>query len=212
MDASPKAPLAWRGSLLNRLPVGRRGYWLVVAVAAAITGLVVAAVVGLAGNDSSLGPPTPVVVATQPMEAGQPLSDQNTEVRRYPTLSLPADALDALAGDEVTSAALHPGDVVTRSRLGGLPLAGRSEVAVPTGTTLPPLAPGDLVDVLVTLTIPDESGSQRRATLTVAQSAVVTNTADTAVTIAVTNQELHPVATALAEGTITLALIPPPPN
>ncbi|WP_419918828.1 SAF domain-containing protein [Candidatus Poriferisocius sp.] len=178
-------------------------------MAAAITGLVVAIVAGLARGNSSLGALTPVVVATQPIEAGRPLSEQNTEIRRYPALSLPAGALAELTGDEMTSAPLYPGDVVTGPRLGGLPLTGRIEVAVPGHTALPPLAPGDRVDVLVTLPIPDESGSKRQATLTVARAAVITNTADHAVTIAVTNQELIPVAAAVVEGSITLALIPP---
>ncbi|MCY3635360.1 MAG: hypothetical protein OXH23_07130, partial [bacterium] len=68
---------------------------------------------------------------------------------------------------------------------------------------------GDLVDVLVTLPIPDDSGIQTQATLTVATTAVVTDTAEHAVTIAVTEQELLPVASAVIQGSITLALVQP---
>ncbi|MCY3631702.1 MAG: hypothetical protein OXH29_03410, partial [bacterium] len=68
---------------------------------------------------------------------------------------------------------------------------------------------GDLVDVLVTLPIPDDSGIQTQATLTVANAAVVTDTAEHAVTIAVTNEELLPVASAVIQGSITLALVQP---
>ena len=201
--------LTWRGSFLARLPGGRRSYWLVVAAAAAITGLVVAAIAGLAGDDASLGELTPVIVAIRPIEAGEPLTMDNTEVRRYPALTLPTGAVAAFVGDEVASSALHPGEVVTEARLGGLPIGDRTEVAIPAHTALPPLAPGDLVDVLVTLPIPDDSGIQTQATLTVANAAVVTDTAEHAVTIAVTNEELLPVASAVIQGSITLALVQP---
>lgn len=212
MDASPESDdqaLTWRGSFLARLPGGRRSYWLVVAVAAAITGLVVAAIAGLAGDGSSLGELTPVVVATQPIEAGEPLNADNTESRRYPALTLPIGSVDALVGDEVTSTALNPGEVVIEARLGGLPIGNRTEVAIPAHTALPPLAPGDLVDVLVTLPLPGDGGAQSQATLTVATAAVVTDTAEHAVTIAVTEQELLPVASAVIQGSITLALVQP---
>ena len=210
MDASTEnvgQPLTWRGSLLARLPGGRRSYWLVVAAAAATTGLVVAAIAGLAGGGPSLGELTPVVVVTQPIEAGEPLNEYNTEARRYPALTLPDHAVSALNGDEVASAALHPGDVVTSARLGGLPIGDRTEVAIPAHTALPPLAPGDRVDVLVTLPISNENGTQSQATLTVASAAVVTDKAEHAVTIAVTNEELLPVASAVIQGSVTLALV-----
>lgn len=212
MDASAESvsqPLTWRGSLLARLPGGRRSYWLVVAGAAAITGLAVAAVAGMAGGGPSLGELTPVVVATQTIEAGQALDEENTETRRYPALVLPSDAKSALTGNEVASAALHVGDMVTAARLGGIPIGDRIEVAVPAHTAMPPLAPGDRVDVLVTLPISDESGTQTQATLTVANAAVVTARAERAITIAVTDQELLPVASAVIQGSITLALVQP---
>ena len=212
MDASAESvdqPLTWRGSLLARLPGGRRSYWLVVAGAAGITGLAVAAVAGMAGGGPSLGELTPVVVATQTIEAGQPLDEENTETLRYPALVLPPDAKSALTGNEVASAALHVGDMVTAARLGGIPIGDRIEVAVPAHTAMPPLAPGDRVDVLVTLPISDESGAQTQATLTVANAAVVTARAEHAVTIAVTDQELLPVASAVVQGSITLALVQP---
>ncbi|WP_419849816.1 SAF domain-containing protein [Candidatus Poriferisocius sp.] len=210
MDASAESvdqPLTWRGSLLARLPGGRRSYWLVVAAAAGITGLAVAAVAGMAGGGPSLGELTPVVVAIQTIEAGQPLDEANTETRRYPVGVLPPDAMSALTGDEVASAALHVGDVVTAARLGGIPIGDRTEVAVPAHTAMPPLAAGDRVDVLVTLPISDESGAQTQATLTVANAAVVTDKAEHAVTIAVTDQELLPVASAVIQGSVTLALV-----
>jgi len=189
------------------LPGGRRSYWLVVAVAAAITGLVVAAIAGLAADDSSLGELTPAIVATQPIEAGEQLSEQNTEARRHPALTLPAGAVAALRGDEVASSVIHTGEVITKARLGGLPIGDRTEVAIPAHTALPPLSPGDFVDVLVTLPIPGEASAQAQATLTVANAAVVTDTAEHAVTIAVTQQELLPVASAVIQGSITLALV-----
>ena len=210
MVASPESDdqaLTWRGSLLARLPGGRRSYWLVVAVAAAITGLVVAAMAALAGDDSSLGELTPVMVAIRPIEAGEPLNIDNTEARRYPALTLPTGAVAALMGDEVASTAIHPGEVVTEARLGGLTIGDRTEVAIPAHTALPPLAPGDLVDVLVTLPIPGDGGTQAQATLTVATAAVVTDTAEHAITIAVATQELLPVASAVIQGSITLALV-----
>lgn len=192
---------------MARLPGGRGSYWLVVAAAAAVTGLMVALIAALAGGDPSLGDPAPVVVATGPIDAGQPLNEHNTEARRYPALTLPPDAVAALAGGEVASAALYPGDMVTAARLGGLALGDRTEVAIPAHSALPPLAPGDLVNVLVTLPIPDGSGAQTQATLTVATAAVVTHTAEHAITIAVAEPELLPVASAVIQGSVTLALV-----
>ena len=212
MDATPGSEnqaLTWRGSLLARLPGGRRSYWLVVAGAAAITGLVVAAIAGLAGGDSSLGDLTPVVVVTEPIEPGQPVDEHNTEPRRYPVLTLPPNAVGTLSGDEVASATLLPGDMVTTTRLGGLPTGNRTEVAIPAHTALPPLTPSDRVDVLVTLPITDQSGTETQATLTVATAAIVTNKADHAITIAVTEEELLPVASAVIQGSVTLALVNP---
>jgi Flp pilus assembly protein CpaB len=189
------------------LPGGRRSYWLVVAAAAAITGLAVAAVAGMAGGGPSLGELTPVVVAIQTIEAGQSLDEGNTETRQYPVQVLPPDAIAALSGVEVASTALYPGDVVTTARLGGISIGDRIEVAVPAHTAIPALAPGDRVDVLVTVPISDEAGTQTQATLTVANGAVVTARAEHAVTIAVTEQELLPVASAVIQGSITLALV-----
>ncbi|MCY3962147.1 MAG: hypothetical protein OXG34_10885 [bacterium] len=200
-------PLTWRGSLLARLPGGRRSYWIVVAAAAAVTGLVVAAIAAMAGGGPSLGELTPVIVATQTIEAGEQLSEQNAEARRHPALTLPAGAVAALRGDEVASSAIHTGEVVTAARLGGLPIRDRTEVAIPAHTALPPLAPGDLVDVLVTLPLPGDGGTQTQATLTVATAAMVTDRAEHAVTIAVTGQELLPVASAVVQGSVTLALV-----
>ncbi|WP_420639126.1 SAF domain-containing protein [Candidatus Poriferisocius sp.] len=208
-DETANQPLTWRGSLLSRLPGGRRSYWMVVAAAAAVTGLAVAIVAGLAGGGPSLGPLVPVVVATRPITAGEPLGPDNTEARRYPAQTLPLDAIAALGGDEVASAALYRGDVVTIPRLGGLPIGDRTEVAVPAHAALPPLAPGDRVDVLVTLPITEADGTRTQVTLTVARTAVVTDSADHAVTIAVTEDELLPVASAAVQGSITLALVPP---
>ena len=210
MDASADKvdqSLTWRGSLLARLPGGRRSYWIVVAAAAAVTGLVVAAIAAMAGGGPSLGELTPVIVAIRPIEAGEPLTMDNTDARRHPALTLPAGAVAALVGSEVASSALHSGEVVTEARLGGLPIGDRTKVAIPAHTALPPLAPGDLVDVLVTLPISDGGGAQSQATLTVATAAVVTDTAEHAVTIAVTNEELLPVASAVIQGSITLALV-----
>ena len=148
MEASSRSEdqaLAWRGSFLARLSGGRRSYWIVVAAAAAITGLVVAAVAGLAGGGPVIGRAHPSGWwSPKPSRAGQPLDEHNTEARRYPALTLPPEAVGTLNGDEVASSALHPGDVVTAARLGGLPIGDRSEVAIPAHTALPPLAPGDL--------------------------------------------------------------------
>ncbi|MXW41983.1 MAG: hypothetical protein F4Z91_02665 [Acidimicrobiia bacterium] len=199
--------LTWKGSVWARIPGGRHSYWMVVAAAAAITGLIVAAVVGLADSGSSLGKRTSVVVATQAIAAGERVDETNTEVRQYPALSLPDGSVAALGGGEVASAGLYVGDVVTTARLGGLQIGDRTEVAIPAHTALPSLTTGDLVDVLVTLAVSDELGSQNGATLIVATAAIVTHTAVDAITIAVTDQELLPVVSAVIQGTITLALV-----
>ncbi len=201
------AYLSQINTLRTRLMSSRRSYAVVVAAAAAVTGLIVAAVAGLASGGSSLGKSTAVVVATKAISAGEPLNAVNTEIRKYPLHTLPQDSVAGLTGSEIASAGLYPGDVITTARLGGLQIGNRTEVAIPAHTALPSLEPGDLVDVLVTLPVGNDLGGQTQATLTVATSALVTHTADQAVTIAVTKKELLPVASAVVQGSITLALV-----
>jgi len=205
-SVSPQEPRP-KETVWARLFRGPRSYPMIVAAAAAVTGLVVAAVAGLASGGDSLGKHTAVVVATQAITPGEPIDASNTEVRKYPALTLPEGSVSALGGGEVASAGIFPGDVVTTARLGGLQIGNRTEVAIPAQTALPSLEPGDLVDVLVTLEVANGLGNPNQATLVVATDALVTHTADTAVTIAVTSQELLPVASAVIHGSITLALV-----
>ena len=188
-------------------------YWLLAAALAALTTLLVAGLVGRAeAAVSRWGVLRPVVVATSDVAAGEEIASGDLAVEERPASLLPAGALEESPVGRVATAAITAGEVVVRSRVapGGvgrlaalLPPGGRG-MAIPLDRTPMALAVGDVVDLLATFD-PRVAGDGD-PTFPVARGAVVIDVGEDAVTVAVGESEAPPVAFALANGIVTLAL------
>src|SRR5689334_20694390 len=180
---------------------------------------------------ATLGPQRTVLVATRGLPLGAVVRDDDVKiVSRYASTIPPGSlharrdavghvvAVPALRGALVSVRNLVPG---RRNGLDGLVPAGMRAVRVSADDGLRP-APGDVVDVLVSLdpTLVADAGGGNGA-LTVARAARVVGTDDSkdggsvggsgkvAVTLLVTEHEAHAIAFAVANGSIMLALAPP---
>jgi Flp pilus assembly protein CpaB len=157
-----------------------------------------------------LGPMRSVPVVVRPVEVGDVVGADDVRVERRPASTVPDDVVGA-AGS-VALAPLVPGEVLVASRLAPTGLRGAAALlpsgmralSVPAGPAgRPPAAVGDRVDVLAT--------DADLTTAVVAEAALVLAVDDEsdAVTIAVPAGDAPAVASAIAGGTVTLALTAP---
>lgn len=152
-----------------------------------------------------------VLVARTDLEPGAPVGPAHTELVRRPVALVPPDALTELPDGSVASQAIAAGEVVLARRVapvGSSPLAAALRpatraVAVPAGPAIPPLEPGDSVDVIVTPT-----GSLDATPVRVARSSRVVAVQEEAVVVAVPQDLVATVVGALATGVVGLALVP----
>lgn len=179
--------------------------WLLVAAAAAFAAVQVDRL-GAAAEASrrAWGDAVPVAVAARPLAAGTVVDADDVTVERWPRAVVPDDALTDPPVGQVVVAAIVAGEAVVPARLAPAGLTGAAALvppgwralAVPAasglGLPLPPLAPGDRVDVL--------------APAVVVEDAVVVAVADAAVTIAVPARTAPALADALATSVVSLAL------
>ena len=118
---------------------------------------------------------TPIVVATQPLEFGSPLTTENVRMQNYPQSSIPEGAFlsveDALRDGRVALRPIVPNEPILASKVSGTD--GRAVLAanLPEGMrayTIPISAleqvagfvrPGDVVDVMLTRQIPGEGSN-----------------------------------------------------
>jgi Flp pilus assembly protein CpaB len=179
-------------------------YWSLVALVAAGTGLVVQRVTTAAAEARrQWGESVPTLVATRPLAVGDVLDATNVEVRAVPVGLRPDTALSAVPpGGRVVAAPLSRGEVVTTARLArgdrsgvaALLPDGTRGVAVPSPDGAVPLQRGDTVDVVG----PD---------LVVAGARVV-QVGDGAAVVAVDDADAPAVARAVADGQVSLVLVP----
>ncbi len=119
---------------------------------------------------------TPIVVATQPLDFGDPLTPENVRLQNFPAGSIPQGAFrtvrQALADNRVALRPIVPGEPVLADKVSGasgravlaanLP-EGMRAVAIPL-TEVTGVAgfvrPGDTVDVLLTRQIPGDGAEQ----------------------------------------------------
>ncbi|HEU4651504.1 MAG TPA: Flp pilus assembly protein CpaB, partial [Croceibacterium sp.] len=122
-----------------------------------------------------------IVVATQPLEFGQPLTAQNLRLQNFPQASVPQGAFtsleEAMRGGRVALRPIVPGEPVLADKVSGTDgravlaanLAdGMRAVAIPIGATTGVSGfarPGDTVDVLLTRKIPGD-GAQDEDVMT----------------------------------------------
>ena len=115
---------------------------------------------------------TRIVVATQPMDFGDPLTPEKVRLQNFPASSVPQGAFrtirDALANDRVVLRPIVPGEPILADKVSGLD--GRAvlaanlpddmrAVSISIGATTGVagfVRPGDTVDVLLTRKIPGE--------------------------------------------------------
>lgn len=120
---------------------------------------------------------TPIVVATQPLDFGDPLTPENIRLQNFPASSIPQGAFrsvrQALADNRVALRPIVPGEPVLADKVSGA--SGRAVLAanLPEGmrAVAIPLSevtgvagfvrPGDTVDVLLTRQIPGDGAEQQ---------------------------------------------------
>lgn len=206
-----------RPSLLLALRRRPRLWWLVAAVAAAGAGaLVVGAVDRAEAARRAWGEAVPVVVVQRARAAGETLASGDVAVEDRPAAVVPDGALRELEPGAVLRADVVAGEVLVAERLAGAgtsgPVArmppGTRAVAVPAEPGMvPPVQPGDHVDVLA-VTALDASGTGARGQVLVARALIVAVDERT-VTVAVPERDAPRVASALAVGAVVLALAGP---
>jgi Flp pilus assembly protein CpaB len=199
---------------LRRRPRLRR--ILVAAVAVLCGAAVTTTVQGADDARRSWGRRGPVLVATEDLHAGDRLGPANTRLVVQPAPVVPPGALTSLPEGGRVAQPVFDGEVVRRERLapsGASALAAR----LPTGTravaipvepgTTPPVAVGDLVEVLVALA-PEAAGTGAPG-FALATGVPVVDVTDAAVTIAVDRDVAPRLAVAFGQGAVTLAVVGP---
>ena len=196
-----------RSLLFARLALRRRAlvYWVGTAVLAAATALAIGGVAARAERAAArYGDLRPVVVAVEPIEAGDEVEAGAVEVRSMPAAFVPDGAFEAWPNGRTAIAATHPGEPLLAHRvapdgvngIAALLPQGTRALAIPVGPGALPLAAGDVVDVLAAAEVAEA----------VATGALVVDVAAETVTVAVDEADAPEVAAALAQGTVTLAL------
>lgn len=219
MPSSP-VPLSVRAHRAAARPVVRG---IAVAALAVATGLLVASLVAAtAAERDRWGTTRPVAVARRALSPGDVVDGAAVEVRHLPEAVVPASALADLPLGATVRQPVVAGEALVPDRLAPQGLAGvaalvppgHRAVAVPVGPVgAPPLAVGDLVDVVTVVPAdggtgeeaPDEGGADEPA-IALADAAPVVDVGEQAVTVAVPERAARRVAWAVANGTVVLAL------
>jgi hypothetical protein len=221
---SPSVPLSVRARRALARPAVRR---LVVGVVALATGLTVVSLVRsaeaarLRWGDTRL-----VAVATDDLSIGDPLGAGAAEVRRLPSALVPSGALSAPPVGALVRQPIAAGEALVAERLAPDGLTGAAAlvppgsraVAVPLAPVpAPPLAVGDLVDLLAVVSpasgggvgIVDggaEGGRGAEPAFPLVETAPVVDVGDETVSVAVAEADAPRVAYALAQGAVVVTL------
>jgi SAF domain len=224
---SSSIPLAVRARRALARPAVRRCTALLLAVATVLAAAGAAGAVGRARD--RWGATRGVLVATRDLAPGEALDAAAVARRDLPAALVPGVSLSTRPEGVVVRQPILAGEPVVPGRLAppGLtgPAAlvepGRRAVAVPRGPAgMPPLAVGDLADVLTVVPIGtgadaggggpgdgEASGDDHDApAFPLVERALVVDVTETAVTVSVPQRDAARVAWSLANGTIVLAL------
>jgi SAF domain-containing protein len=225
---SRSVPLAVRARRALARPAVRR---LLVGFVALATGLTVVSLVRSAeAARLRWGETRPVAVATHDLAIGDPLGAGAAEVRRLPAALVPAGALSAPPVGALVRQPIAAGEALVGSRLapGGLTGAaalvppGSRAVAVPLAPVpAPPLAVGDLVDLLAVVAPASggvagaggggESGGDggeggAEPAFPLVETVPVVDVGEETASVAVPEADAPRVAYALAQGAVVLTL------
>jgi Flp pilus assembly protein CpaB len=186
---------------------------------AIVTGLVVISLVSSAeAARQRWGRAREVAVATRDLAPGDVIDASTVEVRRLPEAAVSEGALAEPPTGSVVRQPVVAGEPVVAERLAPQGLTGvaalvpadHRAVAVPIGPlAAPPLAIGDLVDVLAVVPLaaeqqPDQSGDGPSFPLV--EAAAVVDVGEQSITIAVPEPDAPRVAWVLTNGSVVLAL------
>ena len=222
MPVLPALPRRAGSPSWHRSPLVRRlrrplVYWSVVAL------LLVVTVIGVARDSDrrrqlteTYGELRAVPVAAVLIRPGEPLGAGAVQWEQRPAAGVPPGAVTGLATDALAAAAIYPGEVVHRERVagsgGGLSTRlapGVAAVSVPAAYGIPPVQPGDRVNLIAVVdTFAAESAPEAR---TVARSATVLELDDDAVTVAIAQTDVEPTVSALIWGTVAVVAVPTTP-
>lgn len=188
----------------------RRSRLLRPALAAAIvviTGVITAdALSGASEVQRAYGERRSMAIAEQDLEIGHVIEAEDLVERELPVAVVPSDPV----ADPIGRVVLEPivaGEVVVSRRVsesaGSGPAAlvpsSRRAIAIERSPLMPPVRPGDRVELLAV-------GSGARASI-IARRGLVIEAGNESVTVTITEAELPAVARAILEGTVILALI-----
>lgn len=183
-----------------RLVLARRPwiYWAVVAVLAGLAAATVQAQLSsVAAERDRRGATRTVLVATEHLEAGDPVAAAPTAL---PVAALPDSALDELPDGAVVRQRVAAGEVLTRLDVTGR--AGPATLAEP-GNVVVALSDPLARDVAVGLSVQVSADG-----LVVARDARITGVVDDVVFVAVSERDGPGVAAAAQQGTASLLYLP----
>ena len=202
MPLSPS--ITTRRWLPRRLGLFRPGlFWPLTLVLALTAALVTAGVVQQAwANSAAFGSTRQAPVAAHDLAIGAAITEGDLQWHELPVVAVPPGTFDGDPVGRVVTSPIVEGEVVVTARLGpdGVsgPLAlvpsGRRALVVPIDALVPSFQVGAAVDVLA-------------AGRWVARHGVLIETTETAVTVAVDENDAPEVSVAVLEGTAALALV-----
>ena len=199
-------------------PLVRR---VAVGLLAVATGLLVTSLVTSAeAARDRWGRTRPVVVATRDLSPGDTIEGSDVEVRTLPEAAAGSTALREAPTGAVVSQPVVAGEALVGQRLApdglsgvaALVPAGQRAVAVPLGPMgAPPLAIGDLVDVLAVVPVAadgvaDAGADTGEPAFPLAEDAMVVDVGEQSVSVAVPDVDAPRLAWTLTNGSVVLAL------
>ena len=204
---------SWHRSPLYRWLRRPLVYWTVVSLLLVIT------VVGVARQSDrqrqlteTYGELREVPVAVALIRPGEPLGAEAVRWETRPAAGVPPGAVTDLAEGALAAAAIYPGEVIHTERVagsgGGLSsrlAPGVAAVTVPASYGVPPVQPGDrvnLIAVLDTFAAESEPGAR-----TVAQHATVVQVDEGALTVAISVTDVESTVSALIWGTVAVVAV-----
>lgn len=171
------------------------------------TGVLASSIAGARAARAQWGETADVVVVEVDLAIGDQISRSHVDVQRWPTALLPPDALYAMPDDvDVVAGYLRAGDIVTnrdlRSTRQALELPdGDRAVSLPRDPSIPGLMVGDLIDLHV-VAVDAWAELETRGV----HGGHVVDVTDEAYVIALAEEHVGAVVSAVASGRVVVAL------
>ena len=204
---------AWHRSPLYRWLRRPLVYWTAVGL------LLVTTVVGVARQSDrqrqlteTYGELRNVPVAATLIRPGEPLDAEAVRWEQRPAAGVPPGAVTDLTEGALAAEAIYAGEVIHGERVAGSGSGlssrltpGVAAVSVPTSYGVPPVQPGDRVDLLATFDSFADGAAPEASS--VARNATVLESGEDAVTVAIQASEVSSTVSALIWGTVTVVAV-----